>query len=147
MAMCGRALPWIQKSESHPFAFDRTSAHSLRHSHASGGGEIVRTSACCASAERSGGISVVQETRGLSNELESKLSLIAPPEIDRTLLYSLMSAYFDVVRAVRYAEAVLFDYRRRLALNAQWLSPRGTNAQKALEDLCRLLRSVWPRNR
>src|SRR5271167_4335316 len=80
MAVCGRALPWIQKSESHPFTFDRTSAHSLRHSHASGGGEIVCTSGCCASAEKSGGARVVQETYGLSNELESKPSLIVPSE-------------------------------------------------------------------
>jgi hypothetical protein len=45
------------KSESHPFA---------------GGREIVRTFGCCARAVKSAGWSVVQETYGLSNELESK---------------------------------------------------------------------------
>src|ERR1700734_3205899 len=95
MAFCGSALCWIQKNESHPFAFDRNPAHSLRHSHASGGGEMVRTSGCRASAERSGGERVVQETYGLSNELESKPSFIAPPEIDCTSLDCPMSAYYS----------------------------------------------------
>src|SRR5579871_5305461 len=101
MALCGRALCWIQKSESHAFVFDRTLAHSLRRSHASGGGEIVSTSGCRPSAEKSGGISVVQETYGLSNELESKPSFIAPPEIDCTPLYCPMNAYGDIVLAVQ----------------------------------------------
>ena len=60
MAAGGREPSWIQNRVSHALIWDRIFRHSPRRSHASGGGEIVRTPGCWVSPENSGGSSVVQ---------------------------------------------------------------------------------------